>query len=66
MSDSQPILMVLQVITLQQAALRWNLRPEDMAELAHQLRGKERKMASGNTGYYVSDIEACLVPPRAA
>ena len=61
-----PLLFPLQVITIGQAALRWNLDVSEFVDLEQRLTGRERRMADGGIGYYVSDIEAALCLRKAA
>lgn len=61
-----PLLLPLQVITIGQAALRWNLDVPELVDLERRLAGRERRMADGRIGYYVGDIEAALCQRKAA
>ena len=61
-----PLLFPLQVITIGQAALRWNLDVSELVDLERRLAGRERRMTDGRIGYYVGDIEAALCLRKAA
>ncbi len=61
-----PLLFPLQVITIGQAALRWNLDISQLVDLEHRLAGRERRLVDGRIGYYVGDIEAALSLLKAA
>ncbi len=61
-----PVLLPLLVITIGQAALRWNLDVSKLVDLERHLAGQKRRMADGRIGYYVGDIEAALCLRKAA
>ncbi len=61
-----PILLPMQVITLYEATRRYQLDAVQVARLEIRLAGRERRLADGRIGYYLTDIEAALTPLQAA
>ncbi len=61
-----PILLPMRVMTLYEAALRFQLDPVQVARLEIRLAGREHRLADGRTGYYLSDIKGALALSNAA
>jgi len=50
----------LTVITLVDAQARYELTPDEVRFVELLLAGKERTLANGLTGYFVTDVEAAI------
>lgn len=66
MTEQPPIYLPLEVVSLSKAMWIWCLDADDLAYLESRLTGKARHLASGEVGYFVSDIEPLLQSMRKA